>query len=105
MSWVLLKRKIFPPSTMIFLRSAKFVTKSNVLLKVIIETNLLNETEKIIARLTAKKAGADFVKTSTGFEGSKATLEDVELMRAIVGPKMGVKARGIRDYATALSMS
>ena len=74
-------------------------------LKVIIETCLLNKTEKIISVLLAKKAGADFVKTSTGMNKAGATVEDVKLMREIVGPKMGVKAAGgIRDYDTALSM-
>jgi len=74
-------------------------------LKVIIETCLLNKTEKISSVLLAKKAGADFVKTSTGMNKAGATIEDVKMMREIVGPKMGVKAAGgIRDYKTAFSM-
>jgi deoxyribose-phosphate aldolase len=75
------------------------------LLKVIIETCLLTDEEKRAACRLAKKAGADFVKTSTGFGGGGATLADVALMRAEVGRKMGVKASGgIRDFATALAM-
>ncbi|MCD4828229.1 MAG: deoxyribose-phosphate aldolase [Candidatus Cloacimonetes bacterium] len=79
--------------------------KKDVLLKVIIETCYLNNTEKIIACLVAKKAGADFVKTSTGFGSGGATLDDVALMREVVGPKIGVKAAGgIRDTATTRNM-
>ena len=75
------------------------------ILKVIIETCLLTEREKIIACLLAKKAGADFVKTSTGFSGGGATVEDIKLMREIVGPKMGVKASGgVRTKEQALEM-
>ncbi|MBI5845747.1 MAG: deoxyribose-phosphate aldolase [Deltaproteobacteria bacterium] len=76
-----------------------------VVLKVIIETCLLNDDEKIRACLMAKKAGADFVKTSTGFAGGGATTEDIALMRKTVGPDMGVKASGgIKDAKTALAM-
>lgn len=75
------------------------------LTKVIIETCLLNETEKIKACLLAKNAGADFVKTSTGFSKGGATAEDIALMRKTVGPEMGVKASGgIRDRQTAERM-
>jgi deoxyribose-phosphate aldolase len=63
-------------------------------LKVIIETALLNDEEKMIACLLAKAAGADFVKTSTGFSSAGATVEDVALMRRTVGPQVGVKAAG-----------
>ena len=74
-------------------------------LKVIIETCLLTEEEKIRACQIAKRAGADFVKTSTGFSTGGASTEDVALMRKTVGPEMGVKASGgIRDYATARAM-
>ncbi len=62
--------------------------------KVIIETCLLNHAEKILACQLAQKAGAHFVKTSTGFGGGGATIEDVALMRQTVGPHMGVKASG-----------
>lgn len=76
-----------------------------ILVKVIIETSLLTDEEKTIASLTAKEAGADFVKTSTGFAGGGATVHDVELMRRAVGPEMGVKASGgVRTYEDAASM-
>jgi len=64
------------------------------LVKVILETCLLDETQKITACLLAKEAGADFVKTSTGFSTGGATTADVSLMRLAVGPEMGVKASG-----------
>ena len=64
------------------------------ILKVIIETCLLTDEEKRQACLCAQRAGADFVKTSTGFSVSGATPEDVALMRETVGPDMGVKAAG-----------
>ena len=79
--------------------------KAPVLLKVIIETCLLTTAEKVKACEIAQKAGADFVKTSTGFSKGGATLEDVALMRKTVGPEMGVKASGgIKDYETAAAM-
>ncbi|WP_027415810.1 deoxyribose-phosphate aldolase [Aneurinibacillus terranovensis] len=62
--------------------------------KVIIETGLLTEEEKVRACKLSKEAGAQFVKTSTGFGPGGATLEDVSLMRKTVGPEMGVKASG-----------
>lgn len=64
------------------------------LVKVIIETALLTDKEKIKAGQLAKEAGADFVKTSTGFSTSGAQVEDIRLMRQTVGPDMGVKASG-----------
>lgn len=64
------------------------------LLKVIIETALLTDEEKVVACLLSKEAGADFVKTSTGFSGGGATVHDVALMRRAVGPELGVKASG-----------
>jgi len=70
------------------------VHAAGALLKVIIETALLTDEEKQIACLLAKEAGADFVKTSTGFSTAGATVEDVSLMRHTVGPLMGVKAAG-----------
>lgn len=70
------------------------VAKDKALVKVIIETSLLNNEEKIKACELAKAAGADFVKTSTGFSTGGATVEDVRLMRETVGPEMGVKASG-----------
>jgi len=66
----------------------------NALVKVILETSLLTQEEKVAACLLAKEAGADFVKTSTGFGGGGATVEDVALMRRVVGSQMGVKASG-----------
>lgn len=75
------------------------------ILKVIIETALLTRREKIIACLISKDAGADFVKTSTGFASAGATVEDVELMRCVVGADMGVKAAGgVRSLADAQAM-
>ncbi len=75
------------------------------LVKVIIETSLLQDEEKVTACLLSKEAGADFVKTSTGFAGGGATVEDIALMRRVVGPEMGVKASGgVRDYLGAQSM-
>ena len=75
------------------------------LVKVIIETALLTDEEKIVASLLAKEAGADFVKTSTGFSGGGATAHDVALMRRVVGPDVGVKAAGgIRTQADAEQM-
>jgi len=75
------------------------------LLKVILETCYLNEEEIILSCLMAKKAGADFVKTSTGFGTAGASVENISLMRRCVGPKLGVKASGgIRDRAPALAM-
>jgi deoxyribose-phosphate aldolase len=76
-----------------------------ILLKVIIETCLLTTAEKVKACEIAKNAGADFVKTSTGFSSGGATLIDVALMRKTVGSGMGVKASGgIKDFATAAAM-
>lgn len=73
--------------------------------KVIIETCLLTDEEKVKACEAAKAAGAHFVKTSTGFSTGGATTHDIALMRKAVGPEMGVKASGgIRDYATAMAM-
>ena len=73
--------------------------------KVIIEAALLDREEKIKASTLAAAAGADFVKTSTGFGPGGATVADVALMRGVVGGKIGVKAAGgVRDRATAQQM-
>lgn len=73
--------------------------------KVIIETALLSEEEKVAGAILTKSAGAQFVKTSTGYGPGGATLEDVALLRKTVGDEMGVKAAGgIRDAATAEAM-
>ncbi len=67
--------------------------------------SLLNDEEKTVACLLSKEAGADFVKTSTGFAGGGATVHDVALMRRVVGPEIGVKASGgVRTYEDAESM-
>ena len=74
-------------------------------LKVIIETCLLTDEEKVRACKLAKEAGADFVKTSTGFSTGGATVADVKLMRETVGPNMGVKASGgVRTHEDLLAM-
>lgn len=74
-------------------------------LKVIIETCLLTREEKVIACLLCKNAEVDYVKTSTGFSTAGATVEDVELMRKVVGPEMGIKAAGgIRSKEDAEKM-
>jgi len=79
--------------------------KNRALVKVILETSLLNDEEKIRACTIAKMAGADFVKTSTGFNTGGATIEDIKLMREVVGPNIGVKASGgVRDTKTARAM-
>lgn len=75
------------------------------ILKVIIEAALLTDEEKVIACQLAKAAGADYVKTSTGFGPGGATVHDVELMRRSVGPEMGIKAAGgIKSYQDAKAM-
>lgn len=77
----------------------------NAIVKCIIETALLTDEEKVTACLLAKEAGADFVKTSTGFAGGGATVEDVSLMRRVVGAEMGVKASGgVSSYQDAQDM-
>jgi deoxyribose-phosphate aldolase len=72
----------------------KVAHAAGALVKVIIETALLTDDEKVVASLLAKEAGADFVKTSTGFSSGGATVHDVALMRKAVGPDLGVKAAG-----------
>ena len=75
------------------------------IVKVIIEAVLLTDEEKTIACLLSKEAGADFVKTSTGFASGGATVHDVALMRKAVGPEMGIKAAGgVRTYEDAENM-
>ncbi|AVX20032.1 MULTISPECIES: deoxyribose-phosphate aldolase [Carboxydocella] len=76
-----------------------------IIVKVIIETCLLTDEEKVKACQAAVNAGADFVKTSTGFAGGGATVADVELMRKTVGPTIGVKASGgVRNLEQARAM-
>jgi deoxyribose-phosphate aldolase len=84
---------------------ADAVHQQDALLKVILETVLLSDEEKVSACRLSVEAGADFVKTSTGFLGGGATVADVAFMRRTVGPKVGVKASGgIRTAADALAM-
>jgi deoxyribose-phosphate aldolase len=84
---------------------ATAVHAGGAILKVIIEAALLTDDEKVAASQLAKVAGADFVKTSTGFGPGGATAEDVALMRRVVGPKIGVKASGgIRTRADVQKM-
>ena len=87
------------------LEGLRSVVQSPSVLKVILETCLLDEAEKTRACELALEAGLDFVKTSTGFSTGGATEADVALMRRVVGPRLGVKASGgIRTYETALQM-
>ncbi|MET3720277.1 MULTISPECIES: deoxyribose-phosphate aldolase [unclassified Arthrobacter] len=84
---------------------AEAVHASGAMLKVIIETVLLTDDQKVLACQAAVEAGADFVKTSTGFNGGGATAEDIALMRRTVGPDLGVKASGgVRSLADAQAM-
>jgi deoxyribose-phosphate aldolase len=87
------------------IRSVRRATRATTVLKVIIETSMLTQDEKVIACELAEKAGADFVKTSTGFGGGGATVEDVALMRRVVSSNVLVKASGgIRDFKTAQAL-
>ena len=87
------------------IRAIKRACRSTTLLKVILETGLLTDAEKILACEIARKAGADFVKTSTGFSGTGATVQDIALMRRIVGPSVGVKASGgIKTFDQAVAL-
>ena len=84
---------------------AEAAHENDLILKVIFETGLLTDEQKVAACVIAQEAGADFVKTATGFSGGGATAPDVALMRAVVGPNMGVKAAGgIRTANDALLM-
>ena len=79
--------------------------KGKALTKVIIETCLLTDEEKVVACKLAKEAGADYVKTSTGFSTGGALKEDIKLMRETVGPELGVKASGgVRTLEDAEAM-
>ena len=94
--WMLVKRDV---------SSVVDATKGKAKVKVILETCLLTDEEKVKACTVCKLVGADFVKTSTGYSSGGATVEDVALMRSTVGPDMGVKASGgIRTYADAVKM-
>ena len=94
--WALVKRDI---------EGVVDATRGRAIVKVIIETCLLTDEEKVKACTVSKLAGAHFVKTSTGFSTGGATIADVKLMRQTVGDSMGVKASGgIKDYKTAVAM-
>lgn len=94
--WLLVKRDV---------QSVVDIVRTKAKVKVILETCLLTDEEKVKACTICKMAGADFVKTSTGYSKGGATVEDVALMRATVGPEMGVKASGgIRTYEDAVKM-
>lgn len=87
------------------IKSVVEAAKGRALTKVIIETSLLTEEEKVTACKLSIEAGADFVKTSTGFSTGGATPEDIKLMREAVGPKIGVKASGgVRSYEDAVAV-
>jgi len=73
--------------------------RAGAIVKVILETALLEDNQKVNASILAKLAGADFVKTSTGFGPSGATTRDVELIRLAVGPEMGGESLGRNPYA------
>jgi deoxyribose-phosphate aldolase len=94
--WKLVKRDI---------EAVTAAARGKALVKTIIETCLLTDEEKVKVCTVAKLAGADFVKTSTGFSTGGATEQDVRLMRQTVGPDIGVKASGgVKDYASAVKM-
>ncbi len=94
--WMLVKRDV---------ESVVNAVKGRAILKVIIETCLLTDEEKVKACAISKMVGADFVKTSTGFSTGGATVEDVRLMRETVGPDIGVKASGgVKTYQDAVNM-
>lgn len=87
------------------IRAVRRATRAGTVLKVILETCMLSQEEKVIGCELSKKAGADFVKTSTGFSSGGATVEDIRLMRSTVGPDMGVKASGgIRNWDSAVEL-
>jgi len=87
------------------IRAVLRACRQTTVMKVIIECALLNDAEKVLACQLSKKAGAHFVKTSTGFASGGATVQDVALMRRTVGPQMGGKAAGgIRSTQDALAM-
>ncbi|MDP8214699.1 MAG: deoxyribose-phosphate aldolase [Candidatus Euphemobacter frigidus] len=87
------------------IRGVVRATRPNILVKVILETCLLTDEEKVKACELSVEAGADFVKTSTGFSTGGATVEDIALMRKVVGPEIGVKASGgVRSFDDAQAM-
>lgn len=100
-----IKAKDYPTAARDVRAVVRAAHAKSALVKVIIEASLLTEEEKVAACLIAGDAGADFVKTSTGFGPGGATVSDVELMRQVVGPGVGVKAAGgIRTHENATDM-
>ncbi|MCB9774004.1 MAG: deoxyribose-phosphate aldolase [Nitrospiraceae bacterium] len=84
---------------------ARRASRSKILVKVILEISLLNKEEQQIGCQLVEKAGADYVKTSTGFAGHHVTIEEVGFLRSIVGTRVGIKAAGgIRDLITAVAL-
>ncbi len=87
------------------IRAVVDMAKGKALVKVIIEACYLTDDEKIKACELSMKAGADYVKTSTGFGTGGATVHDVAIMKSVVGDKLGIKASGgVRDYETSMKM-
>jgi deoxyribose-phosphate aldolase len=83
----------------------RVAARANAIVKVILETGLLTDEEKVKACVLAQRAGANFVKTSTGFSKGGATVGDIRLMRKVVGSKLGVKASGgVRTHEQALEL-
>lgn len=101
----LLKAKLYSAVERDIQSVVKAATASGAIVKVILETALLSDAEKAMACELSKSAGAAFVKTSTGFAKTGATVDDVRLMRKAVGEQLGVKASGgIKAYKDALAM-
>lgn len=101
----LLKAKAYQEVEMDITAVVQAAHAENAIVKVIIETALLDTAEKEAACILVKASGADYIKTSTGFAKSGANLSDVRLMRRMVGDDMGVKAAGgVRSYANAKAM-
>ncbi|MCY0880208.1 MAG: deoxyribose-phosphate aldolase [Firmicutes bacterium] len=93
------------PEVLADVRAVRAAAPPPVILKVILETDLLTDDEKGLAALLAVAAGADFVKTSTGFGYGGATVPDVQLLRGVVGRSIGVKASGgIKSYQDAVAL-
>lgn len=85
--------------------AARRAVREKIVVKVILETALLTKDQQTVGCQLAEKAGADFVKTSTGFAGKSVTFEDVGFLRRIVGERLGIKAAGgIRDLVTAITL-
>lgn len=100
-----LKSGLFPLVHEDILAVTSVCRRAGVISKVIIETALLDDDEKVRAGVLVRTADADFIKTSTGFASGGATVADIALLRRVVGPEMGVKAAGgVRDLQSAKAM-